>query len=152
MSKLNIRTKFEFIDDAYRLNDATCAPTERYSHNEYGSKPNPASFYDIERAYGPAIYDRRAADRSNRPDHVYEVKFKTYWNALSMLNTNFHIKYRYSKNHHTGDNHHDAWDNNFLMTGLNIMANPIKNLTISGGYTYMYDSYESEYCIALYDG
>ena len=145
--KFALDTKFVFIDDAYRLDDATCAPDSSYG--EYGGKGVATDFYDLERAYAPAIYDRRTAARSNRPDQIYEVKFKTYWNAMSMLNTNFHIKYRYSKN---GEIDGRDWNNNFLMTGLNIMANPIRNLTISGGYTYMYDSYDSQYCIALYDG
>ena len=149
--KFALDTKFEFIDDAYRLNDATCTPTDWYGNygRKVGMSPLVGDLYNIERAYEPAIYGRRTADRSNRPDQIYEVKFKTYWNAMSMLNTNFHIKYRYSKN---GEIDGRDWNNNFLMTGLNIMANPIKNLTISGGYTYMYDSYDSEYCIALYDG
>ena len=149
--KFALDTKFALIDDAYRLNDATCTPDGTYG--EYGAKTGntaaAANQYDLERAYAPAIYDRRTADRSNRPDQIYEVKFKTYWNAMSMLNTNFHIKYRYSKN---GEIDGRDWSNNFLMTGLNIMANPIRNLTISGGYTYMYDSYDSQYCIAIYDG
>lgn len=145
--KFALDTKFAFIDDAYRLNNATCTPDGSYG--EYGSKGDLDDYYDIERAYGPAIYDKRTADRSNRPDQIYEVKFKTYWNAMSMLNANFHVKYRYSKN---GEIDGRDWNNNFLMTGLNIMANPIRNLTIAGGYTYMYDSYDSQYCIAIYDG
>ncbi len=149
--KFALDTKFEFIDDAYRLNHATCTPNSSYG--EYGWKTGnpaaPANQYDLERAYEPAIYGARTADRSNQPDQVYEVKFKTYWHAMSMLNTNFHVKYRYSKN---GEIDGRDWNNNFLMAGLNLMSNPIENLTISGGYTYMYDSYDSEYCIALYDG
>ncbi len=137
--------KGELIDDAYKLIDASCAPNEDFGG--YGGLPG--DLYNMSRAYEPAIYGERRADRSNRPDRVAEFKFKTYWNAFSMLNTNFHVKYRYAKN---GEVDGRSWNNNFLMTGLNIMANPIRNLTISGGYTYMYDSYDSEYCIAIYDG
>ncbi len=143
--KFALDTKFVFIDDAYRLDHASCTPDEEFGG--YGGLPD--DLYDMSRAYEPAIYGERTASRSNRPDQIYEVKFKTYWNAMSMLNTNFHIKYRYSKN---GEIDGRDWNNNFLMTGLNIMANPIRNLTIAGGYTYMYDSYDSQYCIAIYDG
>ena len=145
--KFALDYKMAFIDDAYRLNNASCTPEGSY--DAYGNKGNPADFYALDRAYGPTIYDERTGDRSNRPDQIYEVKFKTYWNAMSMLNTSFHVKYRYSKN---GEIDGRDWNNNLLMTGLNIMANPIRNLTISGGYTYMYDSYDSQYCIAIYDG
>jgi hypothetical protein len=134
-----------FIDDAYRLKNATCTPDGSYG--AYGAKP--ANMYDIERAYEPTIYGERTGDRSNQPDQIYEVRFKTTWNAMQALSANLHVKYRYSEN---GEIDGRDWNQNFVMAGLNILSNPVKGLTISGGYTYFYDKYDSQYCIAIYDG
>jgi len=149
--KFGLDYKMAFIDDAYRLKHATCTPDN--SFGGYGAKVSDPlaadNQYDMRRAYEPAIYGARTADRSNQPDQIYEVKFKTNWQAMQALSANLHVKYRYSEN---GEIDGRDWNQNFLMAGFNVMSSPIKNLTISGGYTYYYDTYDSEYCIALYDG
>lgn len=149
--KFGLDYKMAFVDDAYRLKHATCTPDSSYG--VYGVKTGSTSAaenqYVLSRAYETAIYGERTGDRSNQPDMFYEVKFKTNWQAMRTLSTNLHVKYRYSQNDEVDGS---DWNQNFVLAGLNVLANPIKNLTISGGYNYFYDKYESMYCIAIYDG
>ncbi len=143
--KFDFDYKFEYIDDPYVLKDAECTPDGAYG--VYSGLP--AGLYDVDRAYAPAIYDERTAARSNLPDQVHEIQLKSHWHPLHILSTNFHVKYRYAKN---GDVDGRDWKQNMVMAGLGGILTPMRNLVLSAGYTYMYDKYDSQYCIALYDG
>jgi hypothetical protein len=143
--KFALDYKMELVDDAYALHHASCAPNGSYG--TYGGLPG--SLYDMDRAYAPKIYEPRTATRSNQPNFVNEVKFKTYWHALSMLDTSLHVKYKYAQN---DDLDGRDYTQNLLMAGFNVILTPLKGFVVSAGYNYMRDSYESQYCIALYDG
>ena len=137
--------KFEYIDDPYMLFKASCTPDGSYG--AYAGLP--AGLYITERAYDPAIYSARTAARSNMPSQVHEVQLKSHWHPFHMLNTSFFVKYKYSQN---DDVDGRDWQQDFIVAGFSGTLTPIKDLIISAGYTYMYDKYESQYCIAIYDG
>ncbi len=143
--KFDFDYKFEYVDDPYVLKDAECTPDGSYG--VYAGLP--AGLYDVERAYEPAIYGERTAARSNMPEYVHEIMVKSHWHPLHSLSTNFHVKYRYAKN---SDVDGKDWKQNMVMAGLGGVLTPMKDLVLSAGYTYMYDSYDSQYCIAIYDG
>ncbi len=143
--KFDFDYRFEYVDDPYVLKDAECTPDGSYG--VYSGLP--AGLYDVERAYAPAIYDERTAARSNMPEYVHEIMVKSHWYPVQSLSTNFHVKYRYAKN---SDVDGRDWKQNMVMAGLGGVYMPVKDLVLSAGYTYMYDSYDSQYCIAIYDG
>jgi hypothetical protein len=144
--KFDFDYKFEYIDDPYVLFDAECTPNSDFN-GVYGGLPG--DLYDVSRAYEPTIYSARTAARSNMPEQVHEFRVKSHWHPIDMLSTSFHAKYRYAKN---TDLDGRDWAQNMFMAGFSGVITPMKDLVLSAGYTYMYDSYDSQYCIALYDG
>ncbi len=143
--KFDFDYKFEYYNDPYVLKKAECTPDGSYG--AYAGLP--AGLYDVSRAYEPAIYGRRTAARSNMPEYVHEFKFKTHWHPMSMLMANAHVKYRYANN---SDVDGTDWTRNFLVAGFSGTLTPVKDFVFSAGYTYFYDSYDSQFCIAIYDG
>ncbi len=143
--RFDLDYKFEYIDDPYMLYEATCPPDGSYG--AYSGLP--AGLYDVTRAYDPRIYSQRIAARSNLPSIVHEVQLKSHWHPFSMLSTGFHVKYRYANN---DDVDGRDWKRNFLVTGLFGTLTPFENFVFTAGYTYLYDKYDSQYCIAIYDG
>ncbi len=143
--KFDFDYRFEYYNDPYELKKAQCTPSGSYG--VYGGLP--ADLYDVTRAYEPAIYSKRVASRSNMPEYAHEFKFKTHWRPISMLATNAHVKYRYANN---SDIDGADWTRNFLMAGFTATLTPAKDFVFTAGYTYLYDSYDSQYCIAIYDG
>ena len=143
--KFDFDYKFEYYNDPYVLKEAECTPDGSYG--AYAGLP--AGLYDVTRAYDPAIYSQRVAARSNLPEYVHEFKFKTHWHPMAMLNTNAYVKYRYANN---SDVDGRDWTRNFLVAGFSGTITPVKDFVFTAGYTYLYDSYDSQYCIAIYDG
>ena len=143
--KLDFDYRFEYYEDPYVLKKAQCPPSGSYG--AYGGLP--ADLYDVTRAYDPAIYSRRVASRSNMPEYAHEIKLKGHWQPANNISTNVHVKYRYANNSEVDG---ADWTRNFLMAGFSTTFTPIKDFVFTAGYTYLYDSYDSQYCIAIYDG
>jgi len=143
--KLDFSTELEFVDDQYMFKNATCTPN---GHLGYYAGPG-SDRYTPENAYEETIYGQRTADRTNLPDFVIQPNLKVHWHVMNGVNTSFHVKYRYAEN---SDVDGRDWQQDQVTAGFNVVLTPIENLVVSAGYNYFYDKYESQYCIAIYDG
>ena len=148
--KLDFSTELELVDDQYMFKNATCSPDRSYGSYGGAGRTYPyANAYDIDRAYEMAIYGARTADRTSLPDFVFQPAVKVHWHIMNGINTSFHAKYRYAEN---SDVDGRDWQQDQITAGFNVVLTPIENLVVSAGYNYFYDKYESQYCIAIYDG
>ncbi len=145
--KLDGGLELEFIDDQYAAIKGTCPPWG--SFDRYGSPGALVDRFDPARAYEQPIYSARVAERSNLPNFVFQPRIKGHWHISPSLNSSFHLKYRYAENDDLGGR---DWQQDQVVAGLNLVYTPMEKLTLSAGYTYFYDKYESQFCIAIYDG
>ncbi len=137
--------KLALIDDAYALHKAMCTP-----NNSFGGYAGPKTdLYTFERSYRPTVYEERVAERTNQPDTIHELSFKTNWSPFSLVSTNFYAKYRHAEN---GEIDGRDWQQDLFNGGLNLVFNMGEKALFSAGYNYFNDKTESVYCIAIYDG
>ena len=143
--RFNFGYKLDLINDAYALHKAMCTP-----NSSFGAYAGPKTdLYTFDRSYRPTVYDARTAERSNQPNMVHELSFKTNWSPFSLFSTNFYAKYRYSKN---DDVDGTEWKEDLFNGGVNLVFNMGEKMAFTAGYNYFNNKTESMYCIAIYDG
>lgn len=145
--KLGLGYKLELIDDPYALYHAVCPPDGDFS--TYGGPAAAAGGTDYYRTYEENIYGKRKATRSNQPESVNELSFKGSFMPMQTLTANLYSKYRYAENSDLGGS---DWEQNLFNLGVNVVLTPTRIFTLTAGYDYFYDTIDSMYCIAIYDG
>jgi len=143
--KLGLGYKLELIDDPYALEKAMSLPDGSFA--TYNGPTTAGSNYNF--TYFPNIYDARTDTRSNQPESVNELSFKANLTPMETLATNFYSKYRYAENSDLGGS---DWQQDLFNLGLNVVATPTQKFTVTAGYDYFYDTIDSMYCVAIYDG
>jgi hypothetical protein len=157
--KLGLGYKLELIDDPYALEGAMSLPDGYFGN---GNPLDPANYHsptsvdgalrgrnDFGITYFPNIYDARTDTRSNQPESVNELSFKANFIPMQTLSTNFYSKYRYAENSDLGGS---DWQQDLFNLGLNVVVTPTQKFTVTAGYDYFYDTIDSMYCVAIYDG
>jgi hypothetical protein len=149
--KLGLGYKLELIDDPYALEKAMSLEDDNFglptvAASYHGS---PADVANYGYTYFPNIYDARTDTRSNQPESVNELSFKANLTPMQTLATNFYSKYRYAENSDLGGS---DWQQDLFNLGLNVVATPTQKFTVTAGYDYFYDTIDSMYCVAIYDG
>jgi hypothetical protein len=143
--KLGLGYKLELIDDPYALEKAMSLPDGSFA--TYNGPTTAGSNYNF--TYFPNIYDKRTDTRSNQPESVNELSFKANLTPMETLSTNFYSKYRYAENSDLGGS---DWQQDLFNLGLNVVVTPTQKFTVTAGYDYFYDTIDSMYCVAIYDG
>lgn len=137
--------KGQFVSHPYAYKNAVCTPW-----SSFGQYAGPASDgADYYRSYGPNIYDARTGTRSNLPNQAHEFSLKGNFMPMKMLSANVYGKYKNARNDDVSGN---DWQQDLFTGGLNLVLTPSEKLVFTAGYNYFYDTYDSMYCIAIYDG
>ncbi len=142
---LGLGYKLQLTDDPYALYGAICPPDAGFA--TYAGPATAGTDYN--RTYEPNIYAARQATRSNQAETAHEFTLKGSFTPMQMLTSNLYGKYRYAENSDLGGS---DWTQDLFTAGLNVVATPSQKVTLTAGYNYFYDTYESMYCVAIYDG
>jgi hypothetical protein len=145
--KLGLGYKLELIDDPYALYRAVCPSDAGFA--TYGGSAVAAGGTDYYRTYEENIYSQRTGTRTNQPESVNELSFKANFTPMQTLATNLYSKYRYAENSDLGGS---DWQQDLFNLGLNVVVTPTQKFTVTAGYDYFYDTIDSMYCVAIYDG
>ena len=143
--KLGLGYKLELIDDPYALYHAVCPPDDSFA---VYAGPGTAGT-DYYRTYEENIYSQRTGTRTNQPESVNELSFKANFTPMQTLAANLYSKYRYAENSDLGGS---DWRQDLFNLGLNVVVTPTQKFTVTAGYDYFYDTIDSMYCVAIYDG
>ncbi len=144
--KFGLGYKLMLANDAYAVTNAMSPPDGSFGSYACPSVSGTESF---DRSYDPNIYSQRTKDRSNQPDLAHEFNLKLNLMPTNTFNTNFYAKYRIAENSEIeGGN----WEQNLFNGGVNLVLTPSQKMTFTAGYNYFFDTYDSNYCVAIYDG
>jgi hypothetical protein len=142
--KVSADYAFTFVDDPYEFHDSMCPSWEEAQ--ALGFAPGTYSAYSD---YSRYVYGVRTSDRSNQPETVHDMRFKTHWMATGKINTNLHLHYKIADSDDLGGS---DWQQDMFNGGVNVMYTPMAKLGINMGYNYFYDKYEAMFCSAFYHG
>lgn len=146
--KFGLGYKLLLANDAYAVHNAICPPDSSFG-GVYAGPGSVTGTQGYDRSYDPNIYSVRTKDRSNQPNLAHELSLKLNWMPTNTFNTNFYAKYRNAENDEIEGG---SWGQDLFNAGLNLVLTPSQKMTFTAGYNYFYDTYDSKYCVAIYDG